>query len=212
MGTILLDSVTLADTLGELLAARAEDEGIAAAWLFGSVARGTARPDSDVDVGILYREDPPRTLAGIGQVFNLQEELTEITDLPIQIVALNHAPVDLIIRVLRDGKLLLGQDSLRRVDFEVRSRNEFWDLEPYLRLYRGQAARPTLKELLLAETPRAESRFHLAVGGACQEVASDAPRDLDRRSYPRRREPLSNMACAPRRVPQRDSARSRKPA
>jgi len=140
MGTILLDSVALADKLGELLAARAEDEGIAAAWLFGSVARGTARPDSDVDLGILYREDPPRTLAGIGQVFNLQEELTEITDLPIQIVALNHAPVDLIIRVLRDGKLLLGQNSLRRVDFEVRSRNEFWDLEPYLRLYRGQAA------------------------------------------------------------------------
>jgi len=140
MGTILLDPVTLANTLGELLAARAEDEGIAAAWLFGSVARGTARPDSDVDLGILYREDPPRTLAGIGQVFNLQEELTEITDLPIQIVALNHAPVDLIIRVLRDGKLLLGQNSLRRVDFEVRSRNEFWDLEPYLRLYRGQAA------------------------------------------------------------------------
>ncbi|HYU35634.1 MAG TPA: hypothetical protein VEW48_26055 [Thermoanaerobaculia bacterium] len=22
--------------------------------------------------------------------------------------------------------------------YEVRSRNEFWDLEPYLRLYRGQ--------------------------------------------------------------------------
>ncbi|HKH43732.1 MAG TPA: nucleotidyltransferase domain-containing protein [Thermoanaerobaculia bacterium] len=141
MGTILLDSVTLADTLGELLAARAEDEGITAAWLFGSVARGTARPDSDVDVGILYREDPPRTLAGIGQVFNLQEELTEITDLPIQIVALNHAPVDLIIRVLREGKLLVEHDSLRRVDFEVRSRNEFWDLEPYLRLYRGQTAK-----------------------------------------------------------------------
>src|SRR6185436_12070359 len=141
MGTILLDSEILVGKLGELLAARAEDEGIAAAWLFGSVARGTARPDSDVDVGILYREDPPRTLAGIGQVFNLEEELTEITDLPIQVVNLNDAPVDLIIRVLRDGKLLVGHDSLQRVDFEVRSRNEFWDLEPYLRLYRGQIGR-----------------------------------------------------------------------
>ncbi|HKH46167.1 MAG TPA: nucleotidyltransferase domain-containing protein [Thermoanaerobaculia bacterium] len=140
MGRIFLDSETLVDKLSELLATRAEDEGIAAAWLFGSVARGTARPDSDVDVGILYHEDPPRTLAGIGKVFNLEEELTEVTGLPIQIVALNHAPVDLAIRVLRDGKLLLGQDSLRRVDFEVRARNEFWDLEPYLRLYRGQTA------------------------------------------------------------------------
>jgi predicted nucleotidyltransferase len=138
MGTILPDTETLVANLAELLAARAESEGIAAAWLFGSVARGTARSDSDVDVGVLYQEDPPQTLAGIGQVYNLEQDLTEITDLPIQVVNLNQAPVDLVIRVLRDGKLLLGQDSLRRVDFEVRSRNEFWDLEPYLRLYRGQ--------------------------------------------------------------------------
>ena len=130
MGTNLLDTEALAGELAELLALRVEEEGIAAAWLFGSVVRGTARPDSDVDIGILYREDPPRTLAGIERVYNLEQELTEVTDLPIQIVNLNHAPVDLIIRVLRDGKLLLGHDSLRRVDFEVRSRNEFWDFEP----------------------------------------------------------------------------------
>lgn len=139
MGTNLLDTETLAAKLAELLAARAEKEGIAAAWLFGSVARGTARADSDVDVGVLYLEDPPRTLSGIEQVYNLEQELTELTDLPIQVVNLNDASVDLIIRVLRDEKLLIGHDSLHRVHFEVRSRNEFWDLEPYLRLYRGQA-------------------------------------------------------------------------
>ncbi len=51
-------------------------------------------------------------------------------------VALNDAPVDLVIRVLRDGKLLVDRDRSRRIQFEVRSRNEFWDLEPYLRLCR----------------------------------------------------------------------------
>ena len=53
MGTNLLNTETLVGKLADLLAARAESEGIAAAWLFGSVARGTARPDSDVDIGIL---------------------------------------------------------------------------------------------------------------------------------------------------------------
>ncbi|HYU32235.1 MAG TPA: hypothetical protein VEW48_08725 [Thermoanaerobaculia bacterium] len=71
-------------------------------------------------------------------MFGLEEDLTEATDLPVQVVDLNHASVDLIVRVLRDGKLLVDRDPLRRIAFEVRSRNEFWDLEPYLRLYRGQ--------------------------------------------------------------------------
>lgn len=140
MSTLLLDTEATVRLLSELLGARAEGEGIAAAWLFGSVARGTAGPDSDVDVGILYREDPPRTLAGIGQVFGLEEDLVEATGLPVQVVNLNQAPLELIIRVLRDGKLLVDREPLRRIDFEVRSRNEYWDFEPYLRLYRGQIA------------------------------------------------------------------------
>ncbi len=140
MSTLLLDTEALTALLSDLLGARAEGEGISAAWLFGSVARGTARPDSDVDIGVLYREDPPRTLAGIGQVFGLEEDLVEATDLPIQVVNLNQAPLELIVRVLRDGKLLVDSDPLRRIDFEVRSRNEYWDFEPYLRLYREQIA------------------------------------------------------------------------
>ena len=138
MATTLLDPEAVAGELRELLETRAENEGITAAWLFGSVARGTAQPASDVDVAILYQEAPLRTLAGIGRVFGLEEDLAEATGLPVQIVDLNHAPVDLIVRVLRDGKLLVDRVPLRRIDFEVRSRNEFWDLEPYLRLYRGQ--------------------------------------------------------------------------
>lgn len=129
-----MDPVAVENKLREYLGAHAEREGIAAAWLFGSVARGTQHPGSDVDVGILYSEDPPLTLEGLG--FGLQDELEEALRLPVQVVVLNRAPVDLIIRVLRDGKLLVERDRSRRVGFEVRSRNEYWDLAPYLRLCR----------------------------------------------------------------------------
>lgn len=138
MGMTTINPEAVWGSLREHLGARAEAEGIVAAWLFGSVARGTARPDSDVDVGVLYREAPPRTLEGIGRVFGLEEDLGAATGLPVQVVNLNGASVDLIVRVLRDGKLLVDRDPLRRIGFEVASRNEFWDLEPYLRLYRGQ--------------------------------------------------------------------------
>lgn len=131
-----MDSAAIEGKLREILAARSEAEGIAAAYLFGSVARGTARPDSDVDVGVLYSKDPPKTFSGLGLSLDLESDLESALGLPVQVVALNDAPVDLIIRVLRDGKLLVDRDRSRRIQFEVRSRNEFWDLEPYLRLYR----------------------------------------------------------------------------
>jgi predicted nucleotidyltransferase len=132
-----MDAVAIERRLREFFKARASDEGIAAAWLFGSVARGTARPDSDVDVGVLFREDPPRTLAGYH--FDLEADLQALLGLPVQLVVLNRAPVDLAFGVLRDGKLLVNQDSSRRIEFEVRTSNEFWDMEPYWQLYLKRA-------------------------------------------------------------------------
>lgn len=129
-----MDPATIETRLRDFLAARAEEEGIAAAYLFGSVARGTARPGSDVDVGILYFEDPPQTLEGLGLL--LEGDMEKLLGLPVQLVVLNRAPVDLIFRVLRDGKLLVERDRSKRVRFEVKSRFDYWDLEPYLRMYR----------------------------------------------------------------------------
>ena len=134
-----MDGETIERRLREFFETRAEPEGIAAAWLFGSVARGTSRSDSDIDVGVLFREDPPQTLEGYH--FDLEAELERLLRVPVQLVVLNRAPVDLTRRVLRDGKLLVNQDPSRRIRFEVRTRNEYWDLEPYLRLYRRQGAR-----------------------------------------------------------------------
>ncbi|HLX06943.1 MAG TPA: nucleotidyltransferase domain-containing protein, partial [Thermoanaerobaculia bacterium] len=51
--------------LRAFFAARAEAEGLAAAYLFGSVARGTSRPESDVDVGVLFSAIPPAGLDGL---------------------------------------------------------------------------------------------------------------------------------------------------
>lgn len=55
---------------------------------------------------------------------------------------LNRAPVDLAYRVLRDGLLVREWDRAARIRFEVRLRNEYFDLLPYLRLYQraGSAA------------------------------------------------------------------------
>jgi predicted nucleotidyltransferase len=123
-----------AAALQEILGERAETEGIAAAYLFGSVARGTARPDSDADVAILLEKDPPATLGGLH--LDLEGDLEKRLGRPVQLVVLNKAPCDLGARVIRDGLILVDRDRSKRLRYEVQTRKELWDLEPYLRLYR----------------------------------------------------------------------------
>jgi predicted nucleotidyltransferase len=119
-------------TLEEFFAADAR--GVVAVYLFGSVARDMARSESDVDIALLYRKDPEPTLAGLP--LDLEAALEVRLGRPVQAIVLNTAPVDLVHRVLRDGRLLADADPSARIRFEVKARNEYFDLEPILRRYR----------------------------------------------------------------------------
>lgn len=119
---------------GPLRTALAAQDDVVAAYLFGSVARGTARPTSDVDVAVLLTSEPPRVVEGLR--LDLEGRLERAIGRPVQIVVLNRAPSDLIHRVLRDGVLLLDRDPGARIRFEVAARNRYFDLQPFLRRYR----------------------------------------------------------------------------
>ena len=114
------------------------DDRLVAAYLFGSVARGTDSSASDVDVGLLLREAPPGELNELR--FALEGILERALARRTQVVILNNAPPDLVHRVLRDGRLLLDRDRAARILFEVRARNEYFDLLPILNRYRRREA------------------------------------------------------------------------
>jgi predicted nucleotidyltransferase len=128
----MIDKHTLA-RIRDTLAAMGRD--LVCAYLFGSTARRTARPDSDLDLALLLAADPSPTLEGLQMP--LADRLTETTGRSVDLVLLNRAPVDLVHRVLRDGVLLVDTDPSARIRFEVKARNEYFDLLPYLRQYRN---------------------------------------------------------------------------
>jgi predicted nucleotidyltransferase len=79
--------------LGPRLAQLCEKYGIAELSVFGSVARGEDRPDSDID--LLYVRVPGNDLGM--SYFSLQEDLEELFGRPVDLV-----PKDGLHRVIRD--------------------------------------------------------------------------------------------------------------
>ena len=107
---------------------------VIAVYLFGSIARGDHTEASDIDVAVLLDRDPPRTLAGLR--FDLKADLEGRLGQPVDLVVINHATADFVHHVLRDGRLLIDRDPSARATFEVRMRNIFFDLQPFIRRYR----------------------------------------------------------------------------
>jgi predicted nucleotidyltransferase len=107
---------------------------VLAVYLYGSRARGTGSAHSDLDLGILLRDAPRPTLRSAAR--RIEDDVERAVRVPVQAVVLNTASADLTHRVLRDGILLLDRDRAARIRFEVRTRNDYFDLAPIRRLYR----------------------------------------------------------------------------
>ncbi|MDQ1634307.1 MAG: uncharacterized protein QOJ32_1116 [Frankiaceae bacterium] len=95
--------------------------GASFAFLHGSVALGTARPDSDVDVAAWWAADPPQTFE---------------VDLPdgVDLLVLNTAPLELAGRVALRGRLIFDDDPAARVRWLATTRKIYADELPRLRL------------------------------------------------------------------------------
>lgn len=127
-----MDCERITREIRELLAV-VEDE-VVCAYLFGSLARGSATEASDIDLAVLLRDRPEGRLTDLR--FMLEGRIERATGRTTQVVVLNDAPPDLVHHVFLDAKLLLDRDPGARARFEVRARNEYFDLLPVLELYR----------------------------------------------------------------------------
>ena len=108
---------------------------IQAAYIFGSVAQGRARPDSDIDIAVLLVQRVPDARA-------LRYRLRLAGDLgaalhrsDVQLIILNDAPPLLAHRVLSRGVLVYERTRAARVRFQVQTAQRYADLVPTLEHY-----------------------------------------------------------------------------
>jgi len=118
---------------------------VAAAYLFGSYARGRATSGSDVDIAVLFNRPVRDGFARFERRLELEIALEEIVKRPVQVIDLETAPLLLQRQVRKHGRLVLEKDRRRRVNFEVRSRRAYFDLQRVYRL-RNAAIFKTLGE------------------------------------------------------------------
>lgn len=129
--------------IGEVLIGKIMDyfshrDDAIALYLFGSQAKGTARPASDLDLAVLFKEglDPLRRFQMKLQITN---DLEELLDTKVDLVDLRSADLFFIHQVMRHKVLLLEQDTSSRIAFEVDYRKRYFDHIPILELYNRQA-------------------------------------------------------------------------
>ena len=105
------------------------------AYLFGSRARGTARPDSDIDVAVLVDDACVATPTRVKEtIWRLIPAMAgDVRSDLIDLVLLNEAPALLRHRVIRDGILLTARTETERARFVRRTIRDYQDMEPRLR-------------------------------------------------------------------------------
>jgi predicted nucleotidyltransferase len=94
------------------------------AYLFGSLARKTSSPLSDVDIAVYLDDSSDLSNEKLDLIGNLMSELG--TD-EIDVVVLNRAPLPLMARVLEKNEILIDRKPFRRQAFESLVLREYFD-------------------------------------------------------------------------------------
>jgi predicted nucleotidyltransferase len=101
----------------------AEQVAVMAAYVFGSVAQGTATKASDIDVAVLLDQKESSAFSLLSFITRLEESL----GCNVDVVVLNNASELLKYEVRRSGKVVFDRSPKFRKRFEIRSRKAYED-------------------------------------------------------------------------------------
>jgi predicted nucleotidyltransferase len=118
------------------------DAGVRVAYLFGSRASNRHRATSDADIAVLGA-----ARLDLLERERLADRLRNILAVPdVDLVILEEAPLELRGRVVQEGRTIYAADPAERVNFEVRSRSEYFDFLPVLREHTSRYLRQVARQ------------------------------------------------------------------
>src|SRR5262249_27370070 len=119
--------------IAKLQAFFAAQDDVLLAYLFGSRASNRATPESDYDIAVLTRQPMPPT-----RRYQMASELsTMLGGVPVDVVPLHRAPIELAYAVVAEGQRLFEFDLATRVEFEADVFSRYGDAVHTLRELRS---------------------------------------------------------------------------
>ncbi|MCF2138337.1 MAG: nucleotidyltransferase domain-containing protein [Candidatus Thorarchaeota archaeon] len=102
---------------------------VIAGYIFGSVAKGTETPMSDLDLAILIADSSDETYC-MDLTKRLTIRVSEVLDiLKVDLICLNQADVAIRNSVVRDGILFYDKNPVERAQFERLTWDEYEDMQ-----------------------------------------------------------------------------------
>jgi predicted nucleotidyltransferase len=130
-----MDSQILFDGLSAKIS---EIPEICLVYLFGSRLSGNVGPMSDYDLAVFVEkyDDSERVLAELSHA-------AAVVFIPdrVDVVPLNHAPVELAYAVIAQGECIFQKDNATRVEYEAKVLSMYGDYLPVLRAQREDILR-----------------------------------------------------------------------
>jgi predicted nucleotidyltransferase len=104
---------------------------VVAAYLFGSVAQDQATPLSDVDIALVFSQEKYSSLMRLELELEIEDQVSRVCEIPnVEVRIINDAPLMIKGEVLTKGVLIFSKDEEARIEFETRTRMEYFDFIP----------------------------------------------------------------------------------
>jgi uncharacterized protein len=88
--------------------------------LFGSLAKGTARADSDVDIAFLSDDQ-----CSSYQIFMIGQELAQLLGKEVDLLDLEQSSTVMKAQIVTSGRIIYCSDETKRMDFYIRALKEY---------------------------------------------------------------------------------------
>lgn len=109
-------------------------KGVLFCYLFGSFAYQNFTSKSDIDIAVFLDKKGGRDF--FERRLELIAELSKLLKREVDVIILNNLrSIFLKYVILKEGRLIFEKDRGKRIDFELKTLNEYFDFKPILKMY-----------------------------------------------------------------------------